>query len=70
MRDYRAYILGIDGHRFLKAAGFLSAMMLNFGMAVDLSLDSLRKEWRPLIWCPLWLSPQRYPMAQRIPRAP
>jgi hypothetical protein len=25
MRDYRAYILGIDGHRFLKAAGFLSA---------------------------------------------
>ena len=24
MRDYRAYILGIDGHRFIKAAGFLS----------------------------------------------
>jgi hypothetical protein len=24
MRDYRAYILGIDGHRFIKVAGFLS----------------------------------------------
>jgi hypothetical protein len=24
MRDYRAYILGIDGHRFLKVEGFLS----------------------------------------------
>ena len=24
MRDYRAYILGIDGHRFIKASEFLS----------------------------------------------
>jgi hypothetical protein len=24
MRDYRAYILGIDGHRFIRAAEFLS----------------------------------------------
>ena len=24
MRDYRAYILGIDGHRFLKVKDFLS----------------------------------------------
>ena len=24
MRDYRAYIIGIDGHRFLKAAQFAS----------------------------------------------
>jgi hypothetical protein len=24
MTDYRAYIMGIDGHRFVKAAGFLS----------------------------------------------
>ena len=25
MRDYRAYILDIDGHRFVKAKGFLSS---------------------------------------------